>query len=117
MRDIVLKNLTSDDKKRKILTSSEIMDKQGVRSIIRRHFVCMVKEVKGNPVDRPLPYLYVLKKHNNREHKEKFFCRLKGSIYAICNDRIFLIMFMHSLKIDLIGIPDDSPNYSEEDTP
>ena len=86
-----------------------------MRSIIRRHFVCMVKEIEGIPAARPLPYLYVLKKHNTREHKEKFFCRLKGSIYAISNDRIFLIMFMHSLKIDLIGIPEDSPGYVEED--
>ena len=111
MRDLLFKNLTSDDSKRKILTSSEIMDKQGVRSIIHRHFICIVKEIKDKQITKPLPYLYVLKEHNNREQKEKFFCRIKGSIYAINNGRLFLILFMHSLKISLTPVPQDSFKY------
>ena len=111
MRDLLFKNLTSDDRKRKILTSSEIMDKQGVRSIIHRHFICIVKEIKDKQITKPLPYLYVLKEHNNREQKEKFFCRIKGSIYAINNGRLFLILFMHSLKISLTPVPQDSFKY------
>jgi len=105
MRDLLFKNFTSDDKKRKILASSEIMDKQGVRSIIHRHFICIVKEIKDKSLGQPLPYLYVLKEHNTREQKEKFFCRIKGSIYAINNGRLFLILFTHSLKINLMSIP------------
>lgn len=108
MRDLLFKNLTSDDKKRKIITTSEVVDKEGVRSIIRRHFICMVKEINNEqePV-RPLPHLYVCKERNNKEQKEKFFCKIKGSIYAVNNDRLFLILFMHSLKISLIAIPSD----------
>ena len=114
MRDLLFKNLTSTDGRRKIIASSEIVDKKGVRSVIRRHFVCLVKEVQGNLVAKPLPYLYVLKEHNTRDHRERFFCRLKGSIYATCSDKIFLIIFMHSLKIDLVGVPQDSEEYSED---
>ena len=114
MRDLLFKNLTSDDKKRKIIASAEISDKQGVRSIIHRHFVCLVKEVKENKTEKPLPYLYVLKEHNGREQKEKFFCKIKGSVYAISNGRLFLILFAHSLKINLIAIPEDSAAYTEE---
>lgn len=115
MRNLLFKNLTSSDGRRKMISSSEIVDKQGVRSIIRRHFVCIVKETKGNLVAKPLPYLYVLKEHNAREYRERFFCRLKGSIYATCNDKIFLIVFMHSLKINLVGTPEDSQDYVEDD--
>ena len=116
MRDLLFKNLTSHDKKRKIIASSEIVDKQGMRSVIQRHFICIVKEINDNKLQRPLPYLYVLKEHNTREQKEKFFCRIKGSIYAVGNGRLFLILFMHSLKINLIAIPQDLVKYSEEDT-
>lgn len=126
MRDLLFKNLTSQDKKRKIIASSEIVDKQGMRSVIQRHFICIVKEinpglarksgVNDNKLQRPLPYLYVLKEHNTREQKEKFFCRIKGSIYAVGNGRLFLILFMHSLKINLIAIPQDLVKQSEEDT-
>lgn len=108
MRDLIFKNLTSLEKKRKILATSEIVDKQGVRSIIRRHFIYIVKEIKGSPeVKRPLPYVYVLKERNNRLQEEKFFCRMKGSVFTVCNGRLFLILYMHSLKITLIAMSQD----------
>lgn len=107
MRDLLFKNFTSQDKKRKIIATSEVADNQGVRSIIHRHFACVVKEIQDNKIGRPLPYIYVLKEHNTREHKEKFFCRIKGSIYAVNNGRIYLILFMHSLKINLTAIPQE----------
>jgi len=105
MRDLLFKNLTSADKKRKILISSEVMDQPGVRCIIRRHFICIVKEIKDTNKQRPLPYLYILKERNTREQKEKFFCRIKGSVYALSKGKLFLLLFMHSLKINFIAIP------------
>jgi len=118
MRDLLFKNFTSEDRKRRILASSEIMDKQGVRSVIRRHFIYIVKEVnpalagksgvKEKQVSMPKPYLYVLKERNSREQREKFFCRIKGSIYAVNKGRLFLILFIHSLRISLAPVPQDS---------
>jgi len=105
MRDLVFKNLTSANRQRRILASSETINKNGVRSIIHRHFVCIVREIKDKQASRPLPYMYVLKKQNTKEQEEKFFCRIKGSIYAINKGRLFLILFMHSLKISLVSIP------------
>lgn len=122
MRDLLFKNLTSSDKRKKILASSEIVDKQGVRSIIHRHLVCIIKEIKP-PVNkdqindeqtkRPLPSLYVLKERNAKEQKEKFLCRIKGSMYVISNGRLFFVRFMHSLKINLISIPQDVRGYTD----
>jgi hypothetical protein len=64
----------------------------------------MVREMdKG--IDKPAPYLYVLKEHNSREHKEKFFCKIKGSICAQNQGKLYLIVFMHSLKINLLSAP------------
>ncbi|MFA5410626.1 MAG: hypothetical protein WC321_02035 [Candidatus Omnitrophota bacterium] len=105
MRDLLFKNLTSTRKKRRIIISSEVIDKEGVRSIIRRHFVCLLKEVKDNKFPAPEPYIYILKERNTREQKEKFFCRIKGSLYAVNNHKIFLITFTHSLKITLSALP------------
>ncbi len=54
MRDLLFKNLTSDDRKRKILASSEIVEKEGVRSIIRRHFICIIRQIEtGRSIERP----------------------------------------------------------------
>jgi hypothetical protein len=96
--------LTSEDRKRKIISSSEIIDQQGVHSVIHRHFVCLVKEIADNQLEKPLPYLRVLKEHNKREQKEKFFYKIKGSIYAVKNGRLFLILYMHSLRISLTAL-------------
>lgn len=105
MRDLLFKNLVSSDRKKRIISSSEIADRYGVRSIIRRHFICMVKEVKNQNINKPEPYLYVLKKQDTKEQKQRFFCKVKGSICAVNKGELFLIIFMHSLKIDLVSNP------------
>lgn len=115
MRDILLKNLTSVDRKRKIISTYEVIDKQGVRSIIRRHFVCLVKEIKDNKIQKPSPYLYVLKERNTKEHREKFFCKMKNSLFALNQEREFLVIFMHSLRISLEAIPMNSKKYNNEE--
>ena len=112
---MLFRSLTSLEKRRKVLASSEVMDKEGVRSIIRRHFVYIVREIKSQQISKPLPYLYVLRAHNNRKQEEKFFCRMKGSIYAVNKGRLYLILFMHSLKISLAALPQDLVKYNEEE--
>ena len=107
MRDLLFKNLTSLDRTKRRIASSEIVDKQGVRSIIRRHFICLIREIKDMPQERPLPYLNILKVRDNKQQVEKFFCRLKNNIYTIHEDRVYLILFMHSLKVTLTAVPQD----------
>ena len=104
MRDLLFKNLTSNDRKKRVISSSEVIDKQGMHSVIHRHFICMVKEVKAQEVKKPLPYLYVLKERNTKEHKEKFYCRIKGSVLAVNGDKFYLIIFTHSLRINLEAV-------------
>ena len=112
MRDLLFKNLTSLDRKRKIIACSEIAEKQGIRSCIHRHFVCIVKEVKDRKVERPAPYIYVLKIRNSKDRREKFFCRIKGSVLVVLKQKLFLVMFMHSLKIDLTAVSQYTVKYS-----
>jgi hypothetical protein len=106
MRDLFFKNHTSADNKRKIIASSETADSQGVRKTIRRHLVYIVKEIKDNqPIERPLPYIYLLKERNTKEQREKFLFKLKGSMQVLHKGRLFLILFMHTLSINLATIP------------
>ena len=104
MRDLLFKNLTSNDKRRKIITSSETVENQGVRSVIRRHLVCIVKEVKSASSEKTTPDIHVIRERNTREGREKFFFRIKGSVYAVSKGRLFLIVFAHSLRICLIHV-------------
>jgi len=105
MRDLLIKNLTSEDRRRRVIASCETNDKEGMHSVIRRHFICAIKEIADIDVkDRPLPYVYVLKHRNTKEQKERFFCKIKSNILAVHEGRIFLIIFMHTLSITLAAI-------------
>jgi hypothetical protein len=114
MRDLLFKDLTSSDKKRRIISSAEIMDKQGVRSIIHRHFVYIIKEITGTSYrENPLPSVYVVKKRDTRARKENFFCRVKAGLILANGQRQFLVLYTHSLKIRLTAIPEQLSKYSE----
>ncbi len=93
--------------------SSEVVDKDGVRTIVRRHFIYYAKEIDDNQVVKHSPYLFVLKERNTKEKKEKFYCRMKGSVYAVCQGRLFFVQFMHSLKISIVAIPKETMKYCE----
>ncbi|MDD2703065.1 MAG: hypothetical protein PHC33_03560 [Candidatus Omnitrophica bacterium] len=105
MRDLVFRNMTSNNHKRRVVACSEVMDNGGVRSIVRRHFVCLVNEITSGQVQKPVSYLHIVREKNSYEQRERFFCRLKGSILAVNNERFFRITFVHSLKICLSAIP------------
>ena len=117
MRDLLFKHLTSQDKRKRIIASSEIVDNAGVRSIVRRHFICLVKEVnparQNDRIDKIAPCVYILRQEDTKEQKKKFFCRIKGSVYAVNNGRLFLINFTHSLKINLISLKVDFGELSD----
>lgn len=105
MRDMLIKNLTSIEKKRRIIASSEVFEEEGFLNIIHRHFICLIKEAKSaTPLDQPT-YMYILRQRNTREQTEKFIFRVKGSVYATCHGRLFLVLFMQSLRIDLFPVP------------
>ncbi len=101
MRDLLYKNLTSADRSRKVIVSSEITDKEGVHSVVHRHFACIIKTVENAQVAKPEPYLYVLKERNTQEKREHFFCKIKGGILALNQGKLLLITFVHTLNIAL----------------
>jgi len=101
MRDLLYKNLTSTDRTRKVITSSEITDKQGVHSVVRRHFACRIKQIDSLEAPNPSPYLYVIKERNTKQKREHFFCKLKGNVLTKNNEKLFLVTFVHTLNIEL----------------
>ena len=104
MRDLLFKNMTSIDKRKRVLSSSETSSAEGVRSVVHRHFIWLLKEAKQIKEKRPMPCLYVLKKCDSKGHKEKFYCKLKGCLYVIRGKKLYQVLFMHSLQIHLTNL-------------
>ena len=100
MRDLVLKNVTSSDRSKRIISSCEIIRKRGICTTIRRHFVCKVFEITDIFKEKPLPQVYVCRNLDRVRRQKSFFCRMKASLYTKSKGRLFLVLFGHSLKID-----------------
>ena len=101
MRDLLYKNLTFADRGRKIIASSEIADKEGIHSVVRRHFAYIVKQVSSPDIEKPKSYLYVLKERDSKQKREYFFCKIKGSVIAANKEKLLLISFLHTLRVEL----------------
>jgi hypothetical protein len=111
MRDLLFKNLTSADNHRKILCSAETVDKDGIRTNVRRHFVYFVRQVGEQPESLEHPSMSVFKEHNTKSKYERFYCRMKGALLVKSCGKLFKINFMHSLRINLSSIPDGLAKY------
>lgn len=101
MRELLFKNLTSLEKKRKVLSLSEVSNKDGFLTHVNRRFIYLVKEVSAmsNAVDEP--HFFILKDHNSKLNQEKFNFKIKGHFYVSCNQKIYLVNYCHSLHIRL----------------
>jgi hypothetical protein len=110
MRDLLYKNLTSEDRRRKIISSSEIVDKQGVRSVVHRHFSCIIKEADGSNLTAFAPSLHVLKQRDTKLHEEHFFCKMKACLLIANSGKLYNIYFIHTLNIHLSASVAESTN-------
>ena len=103
MRDLVFKNLTSRNRSRKILLAKETIDEDGIHTRIQKHLIYEVHELKQNPSDNEeiKNELFITKEKKSKIKMESFFIKMKSGMYANCNNKIFLINFLQTLKIDL----------------
>ncbi len=105
MRDLLFKNLISQDRRRKVIASIETSDQQGVHSVIQRHFIYIIKDIKSGQRNGAIkPYAYIRKERNTARQEEKFYCKIKGGVFTVYKEKVYLIRFMHSLKIHLSAV-------------
>ena len=109
MRDMVFKNLTSQDKRKKVLWASETINEDGILTRIHKYLIYIVKEVKKEEAKKtPKPEVYVTKQRNTKDRTEKFQIKMKGNIYCLAKERCFFVSFCHTLKIDLCQAPHEA---------
>lgn len=117
MKYINFKFQTSQNKHFRDITMEESIEKNGILSISRkrcRYFVLKSCEIHSFGDLKSLETLnlagrhnkkrhfLVLKDHNSKEGRDSFFCKVAGIFYAVCNNRIYCIAYVHSYKITFI---------------
>ena len=102
MRDMVFKNLTSVDKRKRVLWASETINEDGILTKIHKYLIYIIKEVPredAHKTDRP--EIFIQKCRDNKEKTEKFHIKIKGGVYCMSKEKCFFVIFCHTLKIDL----------------
>ena len=84
-----------------MISSCEIAEAKGIRTTTNKRFVYKVIELKNNLSKKPIPQIFIRRTSNTTRQQERFFCRLKASLYAQSNGRLFLVLFGYSFIIDL----------------
>ena len=109
MKNLIFKNITSENRRQRILYSSESIEQEGIRTVVNRHLICRIRNVAQAEEFGQAPALYVIKKRNSKDNTEAFYCRIKGLMYMSAKHKLYLVSFIHSLRIQLkaISIPID----------
>ena len=90
MRDMVFKNLTSQDKRKRVLWASETINEDGILTKIHKYLIYIIKEVKKEDAHKTdKPEIFVLKLRNTREKIERFQVKMKGGIYCVSKEKCF----------------------------
>lgn len=116
MRELVFKNLTSTNKKRKDLYISETFERDGVKTTTQRHSIYIIGDRNKfkNPkelmqwqnkttVDNSKRHIFIFKKRDSKLKKESFICDVVGKFYAVVKNEVYSIAFKHSFEIDFLA--------------
>lgn len=101
MRDLLFRNLTSKKKQRRCLSMYEVVKQDGILAKTHRHAVYSFEKVPNANQELEKPTLNVIRLHDSKTKKDKVFCKMKGKVFAFCNKTIYLVSFVHTLRIEL----------------
>ena len=117
MREVVFKNLTSVQSRKKDTLLREVFERDGVVARTERRSFYFIKDVmhlasdeelqrwvtsqekEAEPVKR---HFHILKEHNDTHGADKFMCKILGVFYAVVDRDIYTIAFLHSFKISFM---------------
>jgi hypothetical protein len=123
MREICIKQCESNNHHRKNLSIIEIINEKGMKARAEKKFSYHVFEqnVKGDPAQleewvqkqthvspKKDRHVSIKKTFDDKSGKGEMAYRVIGSFYVVQNLKIFAVVFMHSIKFDMLSGPDGS---------
>lgn len=115
MREIVFKNLTSVNARKKDILLKEVSQKDGIVTKTERRSFYFIKDITHVDGEADLQkwlyaknqespqkrHFYIFKDHNDKRGSEKIVCKIAGTFYVIVDNNIFTIAFLHSFRVTL----------------
>jgi len=112
MKEVLFKNLTSEDASRKLLSMSETTSQDGMNIMTYRRCTYRLKKririsnfhnlkEYGENKQAPKKHFYIIKKRNSMTGEEKLFYGSKGMLYIVTEDYLYQIAFTNLLKVNM----------------
>ena len=115
MREVLFKNLTSVQPRKKDILLKEVFERDGIVARTERRSLYFIKNVNHLHTDGELQrwvasqenregpvkrHFHIMKEHNDVLGIDKFICKIFGVFYAVVDKDIYTIAFLHSFKIN-----------------
>jgi hypothetical protein len=114
MREVVFKNLTSVNSRKKDIFMQEVFEKDGVIAKTERRCFYYIKDVTH--LDKPEDLqkwlsaqneagimnrrqFYIYKEHSDIVGEDRLLCKILGTFYAIVDQSVYTIAFLHSFRV------------------
>ncbi len=118
MRELLFKNMTSNDHKKRDISIQEIVEKDGILAKTTRRCLYFIKE--KTPVKSPMDlqkisdikdldeeqkrHFCVLKQRDSDLGVDKLMCKVAGTFYAVVNNYLYCVVFFHTFKISFLAM-------------
>lgn len=113
MREVIYKNLTSINSRKKDIFLKEVFEKDGILARTERRCFYFIRDIVHvgdakemgkwlQPSAAALPVakrnFHIMKEHYDNSGEDKLTCRIGGTFYAVVNNTVYTIGFIHSFK-------------------
>jgi hypothetical protein len=114
MREVVFKNMVSSNSRVKNIFLKEMFERDGVVARTERRCFYYIKEVtpirevhdlekwvdhKNSVEPMGKRQFHIVKAHSDVSAEDKLICKIMGTFYAIVNNKVYTIAFLHSFKV------------------
>ena len=113
MRELLFKNITSMDHKKRDVFVEEVVVRGGIEAKTTKRCLYFIKSKV--PVNKPIDikelsemnkngeeekrHFHVLKEHDTELGIDRLMCKVAGTFYAMVNNHLYSIVFIHTFKI------------------
>jgi hypothetical protein len=114
MREVVFKNLTSVNARKKDIFLREVFEKDGVVAKTERRCFYYITDIihldnqddlqkwldsQGNSGAAGKRKFYIFREHSDKHGEDRLLCKILGTFHVIVDNMVYAIAFLHSFRV------------------
>ena len=116
MRELIYKNLTTMASKKRDISVEEVVEKRGVVSTTKKRSLYFLRDVgevnskaelrewvdehkKTPPSNKK--FFHILRNYSDKDKEDRLMCKMRGSLYVVSDQKVYDIVFVHAININV----------------